>query len=124
MTTMPVFVFARRRDIERETGLILAGQLIVDIPKNTKPRRRHQRMIADIVQMLIARAGEMPEDAMIVAWPGEHRPANAVDINDDALMASWAKDRTVIVLRIDPRNDGYLRIDSDMLLQAGLLKRQ
>jgi hypothetical protein len=122
--TMPVFVFGRRRDIERETGLILAGQLIVDIPKNTKPRRRHQRMIADIVQMLIARAGEMPEDAMVVGWPGEHRPANAVDVNDDALMASWAKDRTVIVLRIDPRNDGYLRIDSDMLLQAGLLKRQ
>jgi hypothetical protein len=29
---MPLFVFARRRDIEIDAGFILAGQLVVDIP--------------------------------------------------------------------------------------------
>jgi hypothetical protein len=32
-------------------------------------------------------------------------------------MASWAKDRLSIAVRIDPRNDGLLRIDSDMARQ-------
>ena len=49
---------------------------------------------------------------------------NAVDVDNDALMASWAKERVVIGVRVDPRNDGYLRIDSDALLQMGLVKRQ
>jgi len=124
---MPVFVFMRRHDIERETGLILAGQLIVDIPKSRKkPRRREQQMVAKIVQRLTAAAqsGQMPDDAIVYGWPGRSRPANAVDVDDDALMASWAKERVVIGVRIDPRNDGYLRIDSDMMLQMDLMKHQ
>jgi len=47
---MPVFAFLRRRDVELETGLILAGQLIVDIPKHAKMKKRHQRLIAAIVR--------------------------------------------------------------------------
>jgi hypothetical protein len=122
--TMPVFVFARRPDIERETGLILAGQLIVDIPKTKRPKRRQQRMIVEIMKRLseAARSGQMPADAMVYGWPGGCRPANAVDVQNDALMAAWAKDRMVIGVRVDPRDDG-LRVDSDMLLQAGLVKR-
>jgi hypothetical protein len=123
--TMPVFVFGRRSDIERETGLILAGQLIVDIPKTKTPKRRQQRMIAEIVERLTAdaRSGQMPADAMVYGWPGGSKPANAVDVDNDALMASWAKDRLVIAVRVDPRDDGHLRVDSDMLLQMGLVKR-
>jgi hypothetical protein len=124
---MPVFVFMRRRDIERENGFILAGQLIVDIPRSRKkPKRREQQMITEIVQLLSANAqsGQMPDDAVVYGWPGGCRPANAVDVDNDALMASWAKERIVIVVRIDPRNDGYLRIDSDALLQMGLVERQ
>jgi hypothetical protein len=123
--TMPVFVFGRRSDIERETGLILAGQLIVDIPKTKKPKRRQQRMIVEIVERLsaAARSGQMPADAMVYGWPGGCRPANAVDVHNNALMAAWAKDRITIAVRIDPRNDGHLRLDSDMLLEMGLVKR-
>lgn len=120
----PLFVFARRSDIERETGLILAGQLIVDIPKTRKkPKRREQRMIMEIMERLTAeaRSGRMPEDAMVIGWPGGCRPANAVDADNDALLAAWAKDRITIVVRVDPRNDGQVRIDSDLLRQMKLL---
>jgi hypothetical protein len=123
---MPVFVFGRRRDIEIETGLILAGSLIVDIPKGTKkPKRRHQRMIGDILQQLIdsARSGRMPDDAMVYGWPGGIRPPNADEIVDnDKLMAAWAKERVSIAVRIDPRNDGLVRLDSDVMRQLGLVR--
>jgi hypothetical protein len=44
---MPVFVFARRSDIEIEAELILAGQLVVDIPKRAgaKMKRQHEEMV-------------------------------------------------------------------------------
>jgi hypothetical protein len=127
MTTMPVFVFKRRRDIEHEAGLILAGHLIVDVPKSRKkPKQREQQMIVEIVQRLTAQAqsGQMPDDAIVYGWPGGCRPANAVDVDNDALMASWAKERLVIGVRVDPRNDGYVRLDSDILRQIGLVKPQ
>jgi hypothetical protein len=121
---MPVFVFARRRDIEVEAGLILAGDLIVDIPKTEKPKRRHRQMVGDIISMLTADAqsGRMPDDAMIWGWPGGTPPANSDEIrNNDELMASWAKARTRIVVRVNARNDGIMRVDSDMRRQMGLL---
>jgi hypothetical protein len=88
---MPVFAFARRRDIELEVGLILAGRLIVDIPKTTKPKRRHQRLIAEIVQRLTegARSQQMPDNAIVYGWPNNRRPANADEtVDNDELMAN------------------------------------
>jgi hypothetical protein len=105
---MPVFVFIRRRDIERETGLILAGTLIVDIPSSRKKlKRREQQMIVEIGQRLIemAQSGQMPDNAIAYSWPGGCKPANAVDVHNDALMEAWAKDRIVGEVRIDPRDD-------------------
>jgi hypothetical protein len=123
--TMPVFAFARRSDVKRENGLILAGQLIVDIPKSKKLKRRHQQMIADIIRRLTtaARSGQMAYNAVVYGWSGGSRPANAVDVHNDTLMAAWAKDRIAIAVRIDPRNDDYLRLDSDVLLQMRVLKQ-
>jgi hypothetical protein len=123
---MPIFVFARRADIERESGLLLAGQLVVDIPKTKKLKRRQQRMITGIVERLAAevRSGRMPDDVFLVyGWRGGCRPANAVDVDGAALMEAWAKDRIVIAVRVDPRDDGHLRVDSDMALQMGFVKR-
>jgi hypothetical protein len=124
---MPVFVFARRRDIEIEAGLILAGDLIVDIPKTEKPKRRHQQMVGDIIWMLFADAqsGRMPDDAMIWGWPEGTLPANRDEIsNDDELMASWAETRMRIMVRVNPRNDGMMQVDSDMRRRMGLLDRK
>jgi hypothetical protein len=105
--------------------MILAGKLIVDIPKTTKPKRRHQRMIAEIVQRLTegARSQQMSGDAIVYGWPNNSRPPDAdATVDDDALMANWAKSRIVIEVRVDPRNDGKVRIDSDALRQMGIIK--
>ena len=77
---MPAFVFERRSHVELEAGFVLADQLIVDIPKGTKPKVRHQRMVNKIIQRLTAEAqsGRMPTDALIFGWDGGVKPPNAV----------------------------------------------
>jgi hypothetical protein len=122
---MPAFVFHRRRHVELEAGFILAGQLIVDIPKTKKPKERDRRMVMKIIQQLTAEAqsGRMPIDGLIFGWHGGVKPPNAVDTNDDAIMSAWADRSMIIGVRVDPRpNDGSLRLDSDALAQMGLLK--
>jgi hypothetical protein len=119
-TEMPLFIFERRHDIELEAGFILAGRLIIDLPKQLKLKRRQQRMLTDIIQQLTHRAqsGQMPDDAIVLGWRDGYRPPNADDnISNDELMASWAKDRLTIAVRVDPRKAGLLRIDSDMARQ-------
>jgi len=128
-TIFPAFAFQRRRHVELEAGFILAGQLIVDIPKpkgTKKLKRRHQRLIEGIIQQLTARArsGLMPDDALVWGWHGGARPPNAVDTSNDAIIAAWAKRSVVIGVRVDrrqPHPDGP-RLDSDALAQMRLLK--
>jgi hypothetical protein len=126
----PIFAFARRQDIELEAGFILAGQLVVEIPKGADDDRQRS-IVADIIRMLTERAksGEMSKDAMIYAWPGNHRPANAVDTDDDEAMQAWADKSLRVIVRVgekrtedpdDPRSDG-VRLDSDLMRQAGLI---
>jgi hypothetical protein len=123
----PAFMFGRRRDIELETGPILAGMLVVDLPKDAKLKRQHRRMIGEIVQRLTAaaRAGQMPEDVVeVFGWRDGRRPDNADDfVNSDEAKGNWAKTRLTIAVRVDPRNDGNYRIDSDLLWQMGIIKR-
>jgi hypothetical protein len=63
----------------------------------------------------------MRDDALIYGWPTGtgHNPLHRVDVDDAALMEPWAKRCLVIGVRIDPRNDGFVRVDSDMMQQAG-----
>lgn len=124
--TMPVFVFARRRDIELESGFVLAGRLFLDEPKPTGEDMldRVKRMTADIIQQLtaMARSGRMPDYAVTYGRPGGRRPPNADDItSNDTLMAAWARDRLIIEVRVDPRNDGVVRVDSGTMRQIGLV---
>ena len=68
-----------------------------------------------------AKSGRLPADAMVYGWHGGGgRPPDAVDTDNDEVMLAWANTRLVIGLRVDPRNDGMLRIDSDMMRQMGL----
>jgi hypothetical protein len=123
MTTMPVFVFGRRPDIEREAGFDLAGQLVVDIPKGRAHKKRNQKLIQEICwglqQMAAAgRISERPGD-LVIAWPNGRKPDDAADVADDEVMAAWAERSTVIGLRVgDPVGDGkHLLIDSDAMSQ-------
>jgi hypothetical protein len=115
--TMPLFVFQRRRHAEIEGGFTLAGQLVIDLPK--QPNREGQQIVAHIIRLLTdeAKSGRMPHDGLVVAWRGGRKPPNAADVYDDALMSAWVKDRLVVAVRIDPRDDGRIRFDSDVLRQ-------
>jgi hypothetical protein len=121
---MPLFVFDRRSHVEREAGFILAGQLFVDVPNKAKLKGRDHRNIREIIGHLTseAQSGRMPIDGMVVGWHGGVKPPNAVDVRDDAIMAAWAAKAVSIVVRIDPRKDGRMRTDSDMLRQMGMPK--
>ena len=80
-----------------------------------------------IVQRLteMAQSALLPDDAMVIGWRGGREPVNAVDIDDDALLAAWAKGRLSIVLRIDPREDADdLRIDGDVFQQFGFIPNE
>jgi hypothetical protein len=120
---MPAFVFARRRDIEVEGGLLLAGNLVVDIAKGKKVKPKRQHMITALIEMLTAqvRAGQMPDDAVVYGWHGGRRPDNAAD---DAAIERWAQTRLICAVRVDPSDDRKVRIDSDIMWQMGLIKRQ
>lgn len=116
MTIFPMFVFKREHRVELENGFILAGYLIVDIPKDAREGESDERIVANIVHQLItdAKSGQMPKDALVFGWRGGAKPANAVDTGDATIMEPWAKRSMRIVVRVDPRiNDGSLRIDAD-----------
>jgi hypothetical protein len=82
----------------------------------------HKQAIASIVQQLTAEAqsGRMPDDAMVYGWWGNSRPPNAADTNNDEIMIAWAKRSVAIGVRVSPRSDGMLRVDTDMLRQLDL----
>jgi len=121
----PAFMFGRRRDIELESGLLLAGTLVVDLPKDAKVKRRHERMISEIVQQLVegARSGQMQENAVVFGWRDGRRPDNAdAFVNGYETQTKWAESRLSIAVRVDPRDDGMMRVDSALLRQMGIIK--
>jgi hypothetical protein len=123
---MPAFVFQRHSHVEQEAGFILAGQLVVDLPKGTEPTERTKGMVQDIVNQLTAEAryGFMPADTVVCGWHGGAKPPNGVDIDNDDLMSAWVERSLTIAVRVDPRppSDEGPRLDSDALAQMGLLK--
>src|SRR5271169_4802999 len=108
-TIFPMFVFDRRSHVEREVGYILAGQLIVDIPDAKTLKRRHQRLVEEIIDQLIADAqsGRMAEDALVFGWHGGARPPNAVDVTNDTIITAWVKRSMVIDVRVGPRRTAF-----------------
>ena len=115
----PGFAFQRRRHVELEANLLLAGQLIVDIPRALKEKRGHRRMVEDIVQTLVEhrRSGIMPDDAMVYGWRDGKRPANAVDVKNDEIMKAWVDRSLIIALRVDDDRRDYVVADSDLMRQ-------
>ena len=118
MTTKPVFVFQRRPHIEREGGFTLAGQLVVDVPKEHADKKRSRKLIMSIVfELEQARvAGRLSGD-MTIGWRNGRKPDDAVDVHDDAVMAPWAARSTVIALRLGGVAGDKIPIDSDAMSQ-------
>jgi len=107
---MPAFVFARRPDIEHQGGLLLAGILVVDLPKAAKENKRDMRLVEEIVQELTERAQSgVLGDELTVGWVGRHKPEKAVNQNDDAALGAWARGCLKIAVRIGPRAGSQAR---------------
>jgi hypothetical protein len=116
---MPVFVFRRKHDVELEADLILAGRLFIDLPREVEMTEDKQQMIGHYLRLLTdeAESGRMYTDAVIYGWRNGRKPPNAVDVNNDEVMAAWAKDCLIIEVRIDPRTSDYVLLDSDIIRQ-------
>ena len=124
----PAWVFDRHPEIEHESNLLLAGDLIIDITPDSEDwsSEQHEMMIAIHLQLLsAARAGEMPEDSIVYGWPDGEKPANAVDVDNHALMDAWMSERTFILLRVtEHAADEFLRQPDSVTLQhLGMLQR-
>ena len=120
--TPPLWVFNRRRDIEIEVGLVLAGQLIFDWPDDRKLSVKARRQIKEIIRTLVVlrRLDRLLDYAVVGGW-ADKPPANANEfLNDDAAVGTWAQDRYDICVRVAPRGSGKIRPDSDWLRQQGV----
>lgn len=117
---MPAFVFERHRATEIETGLGLAGQLVIgDIPRQARLELRYQYRIFAIIGGLErkARRGILPYNELIIGWRRGRRPANTVGY-DDAAIDAWLSRSLIITVHVD-RFYGSLRYGSVTLEQMG-----
>jgi hypothetical protein len=109
----PEFLFERRPDVEVERGLLLAGLLTIDIPKEPlPPEKRHVGMIDAIVERIVTSAveGDMPADGLTVGWHGDGAwPPNPIDIEDDDAVAEWRERSLTFFVRVVKREDGTVR---------------
>lgn len=119
---MPAFLFVRQSQVELEAGYILAGHLIVGIPKRSTLGRRDRRMIAEIIDHLKAAAlsGALPANGHSIGWHGA-RPADAVARDDAQAWTAWEKRCTAISVRVDPRQDRFARVAREALKQEGVI---
>jgi hypothetical protein len=100
---MPIFLFVREPDVEREGGFLLAGQLVF-VRNDTKwSLDEQEKRVAEIVIPLIdaAEAGTLPPAGMTWGWPKgtEH---NAALTNDEARILPWMRERRAIKIRVPP----------------------
>ena len=75
---LPDLIFGRRLDIEQETGLVLAGTLVTDIPKGAKLRKRDQRLIQHLIRVLANEVKDSPDLAETGIWRDGAKPADGV----------------------------------------------
>ena len=95
----PAFVFQRDSRVEREAGFLLAGDLIVDARDDDEAAAMGQALSRLIDE---AKAGRMPDDALVFGWHGDTKPPNAADTKDNAIMNAWADRSIRSIVRIEP----------------------
>jgi hypothetical protein len=118
--TFPFLYFARDCEAEREAGFKLAGKLILDVPKDHPRSQQFAEMLDDIIAQIRSHIGESSDYVEIAGWSGGVKPENAVNTDDDELMAAWAKDCLQIAIRVDNGPPGdHLRLDRGLLPGLG-----
>jgi hypothetical protein len=97
-----MFLFYRNDGIERDGGYLLAGKLVVDLPKDAEANEANKAMVASIAQELTQRARCRALAPVTIGWERGERPPKGVDVDSDAALERWASDRFTIGLRVEP----------------------
>jgi hypothetical protein len=113
---LPDFIFGRDRTAERAGGFLLAGRLVTPFPKREKPSESESAEIAALIERLM---GEVKRDPLLQEagiWRGDVKPPHGMKppFPDDAMIARMNR-CAVVVVRIDPRNDGLIPIDDTLM---------
>jgi hypothetical protein len=98
---MPLFCFLRQPDIEAEHGLLLAGRLVVDFPKNKKLKKKHQRLILDTLQHLAEEVYGGKKGKMVFGWRSGDDPAKRADPDDKETIFAWVDRSLVFDVRVE-----------------------
>jgi hypothetical protein len=121
MTTegrLPDFIFCWNFAAEREVGFLLAGLLITDLPKTTKPRGKDKKLIRRAIRQLTEVARENLDMSQAGIWRTGKRPADGMEPPfSDALMAERIKRCVCIEVRIDPGPSDRIKLDTDLVRQ-------
>jgi hypothetical protein len=104
LTNNPLFIFERDTDIKPETGILFAGKLIVDTPKNEPA---DQLLVEDIISRLVdfAHDGSLPDDPniVVVGWR-DGMPES------DKIRLAWRQQSLSLAIRAEHDDDGPVRI--------------
>lgn len=121
---LPDFVFGRDRTAEEVEGFILAGRLVTPFSRREKPSESESAEVAKIIQALMQEVKRDPHLAQVGIWrdPANRPPDGLKPPFPDAAMIARMERCAVVVVRIDPRNDGLMRIDDTLM--ADILGRQ
>jgi hypothetical protein len=110
---LPNVIFFREKAVEKAGGFLLAGRLVTDLPKHEPPSESDLR---DVIELLIDGARRDPDMQEASLWLGGGKPADALASPfPEAAMLARVKRCAVVVLRIDLRNDGLMRLDDSLL---------
>jgi hypothetical protein len=104
VSTYPVFVFERRREVEIENpDFELAGTLRFNTFGRRRPTRRQLLELEEIIRGLTndARAGRLPLDCVVVGWGGVGlKPLDAADVTDETVMRPWIRRAFTTAVRV------------------------
>jgi hypothetical protein len=115
---LPHFIFGRDKAIEEAYGFLLAGKLVTDIPQGEDLSEEDRHLFAEIVQALGRRAETDPHFDRANIWRGVKPPHRLKPPFSDAAVIARTKRCIVVGVRIDSRNDGFIRLDDSLLAEV------
>lgn len=78
MKRLPDFIFLRRRDIEIEANLAMAGMLVTDIPKDRQLLTRDTQLIQQVTTNIRQLVEREPELGVAGIWRTGTKPADGL----------------------------------------------
>ena len=116
MGRLPDFIFARRRDIELEANLMLAGVLVTRIPKGIEVSGCDPRKIEQIIAQLWDAMKDQPDMNAAGIWHQGTRPADGLRPPFDARLLE-DRCRRCVCLLVALGTELVINVPSDVMRQ-------